>query len=57
MKNLTLELSNEEIKAILYAIEQSDVKEIISKRYAWNEPISKGLISAEYKLRKITKNQ
>lgn len=57
MKDLTLELSNEEIKGILYAINTSDVKKQISKRNAWNEPISKGLISAEYKLRKITKNQ
>ena len=53
---MKLELSNEEIKAILYAMEQSDVKEIISKRNAWNETISKGLLTAEYKLKAIKTN-
>ena len=50
---MKVELSNDEIRGILYAIEQSEVKEIINRLDINLEPISKGLYSAEYKLNKL----
>jgi hypothetical protein len=50
---MQVELSNDEIRGILYAIEQSEVKEIINRLGINLKPISKGLYSAEYKLNKL----
>lgn len=50
---MKVELSNDEIRAILYTIERSDVKEIINKFTRNLEPNCLGLHSAVYKLNKI----
>tara|TARA_R100000773_G_scaffold17822_1_gene16189 strand:- start:11920 stop:12099 length:180 start_codon:yes stop_codon:yes gene_type:complete len=50
---MLVELSNDEIRGILYAIEKSEAKELISKLNLCNNSVSKGLYSAEYKLRKL----
>jgi hypothetical protein len=50
---MKVELSNDEIKGLLYAIEQSEAKEIINRLGINLDPISKGLYSAEYKLNKL----
>ena len=50
---MKVELSNDEIRGILYAIEQSEVKKIINRLGTNLEPISKGLYSAEFKLDKL----
>ncbi len=50
---MKVELSNDEIRGILYAIEQSEAKEIISRLNLNSHDVVKGLRSAEYKLNKI----
>ena len=50
---MKVELSNDEIRGILYAIEQSDAREILFRLNQNNTPVSLGLYSAEYKLNKI----
>tara|TARA_R100001463_G_scaffold15386_2_gene40254 strand:- start:1549 stop:1728 length:180 start_codon:yes stop_codon:yes gene_type:complete len=50
---MKIELSNDEIKGILYAIERSDAREILCKLNQNNTPASLGLYSAEYKLNKL----
>lgn len=50
---MKVELSNDEIIGILYAIEQSDAREILFRLNQNNTPVSLGLYSAEYKLNKI----
>ena len=52
---MKVELTNEEIKGIIYAINRSDAKEIINKYNQNLEPTSKGLYSAEYKLNELLK--
>jgi DNA-binding MarR family transcriptional regulator len=53
---MKVELSKDEIEGILYAIEQSEAKEIIRKLNLDSHDVSKGLHSAEYKLTQLRKN-
>ncbi len=46
---MKVELSNDEIRGILYAIEQSDAREILCNSNQNNTPVSLGLYSAEFK--------
>jgi len=50
---MKLELSKDEIRGILYAIERSNAREILCNSNQNNTPVSLGLYSAEYKLNKI----
>ena len=50
---MKVELTSDEIKGILWAVQRSDVKEIIYKLNLGLSKEAKGLYSAEFKLDKL----